>query len=80
MVGLETDYQQIIYIQWTVYRKGWKEMKLRKRSGNSSLCMFAHRVFNFIVKEALKCLKQVCDTVGQKDLFGNNLIGAEGVS
>lgn len=36
--------------------------------------------FNFILKEALKCLKQVCDTVGQKDLFGNDLIRAEGVS
>lgn len=32
--------------------------------------------FNFILKETLKCLKQVCDTVEEKDLFGNNLIGA----
>lgn len=32
--------------------------------------------FNFILKEILKCLKQVYDTVEQKDLFGNIVIGA----
>lgn len=35
-----------------------------------------HLPVEFILKGVLKCLKQVCDIVGQKDLFGNNLIGA----
>lgn len=35
-----------------------------------------HLRVEFILKGVLKCLKQVCDIVGQKDLFGNNLIGA----
>lgn len=54
--------------------KGWG------RGGGQSIhhCIYLPVEFNFILKDVLECLKQVCDMLGQKDLFGNNLIGAGG--
>lgn len=63
-----------------VERRGYTQKRVgerwpRRRSG---ICQYTHLLveFNFTLKDALQHLKQVCDMVGQKDLFGSNLIGA----